>query len=242
MAVAITQTANPAGAASSPSVTYSAVSIGTASADRIVCVCVANGKAATISSCTIDSGGGAQTMNGTTQGSQGAVGAKIFYLGVSSGTTADIAVTYSTDLNEGQNHIAVYSVTGADATPSASGSDASTDMDATDPLTTGSTTINTDGGALAVASCDIDTVAKTWADLTEDIDDDVGVMRFTTATSITAGTATRTCTGATNGEDGGLAYIIFNAAGAATGWPSQYHDGGVTFNNPHHGGHHFRYW
>jgi hypothetical protein len=83
-------------------------------------------------------------------------------------------------------------------------------MDATDPLTTGSTTIPANGGMIAVAACATDTVAKAWANLTEDIDEDAGDFRFTTAFSTTSGTATRTCTGTTNGEDGSLAWVIFN--------------------------------
>lgn len=206
----ITQTANPAGVSASSNVaTYTGASIGAAAPDRIIAVVVGSELASTpIASCTIDYGSGDTAMNAGTQGNQGAVYARTFYLAVPTGTTATIKVTFTTNSpTSTQNHIAVYRI--LDAVYSSTGADQSTDMDATDPLTTGSTTIGTGGVMLAVAAGATDTAGKTWANLGEDIDADAGALRFTTAFSTTAGTATRTCTGTTNGEDGALSWLIF---------------------------------
>lgn len=207
----ITQTANPAGVSASSNVaTYSAQSIGDAVPDRIIAVVVGSELASTpIASCTIDYGSGDTAMTAGTQGNQGAVYARTFYLAVPTGTTATIKVTFTTNSpTSTQNHIAVYRI--LDAVYSSTGADQSTDMDATDPLTTGSTTIGTGGVMLAVAARAGGTGGQdTWANLTEDLDVDGGAFGFTTAFSTTAGTATRTCTAVTTGEDGALSWLIF---------------------------------
>lgn len=209
MATVITQTANPAGVSASANVaTYTAASIGTAAPNRIVVVLVGSELASTpIASCTI----GGNAMTAGTQGNQGAVYARAFYLLYPTGTTADIAVTFTTNSpTSTQNHIAVYTVVGG--TYSSTGADQSTDMDSTDPLTTGSISIASGGGFIAVAASATDTKAKSWANATEDIDADGGALRFTTATRTTSLTTTAvTCTGTTNGEDGALSYFIFGA-------------------------------
>jgi len=184
------QTANPDGVNSSSNVaTYSNQAIGTAVSDRVVVVLVACELASTpIESCTL---GGIQ-MNAGTAGNFGAVYTRAFWLNYPTGTTATVAVTFTTNSpSSTQNHISVYKVTGGSVL--SYGGDGSTDMDATDPLTTGLTTIGTGGGMIAVAAGGIDTVAKTWSGLTEDLDVDAGALRYTTAYSTTAGTETRTC-------------------------------------------------
>jgi len=186
MAVAIAQAANPAGvAASSTIATYTGVSTGTAASDRIVAVVVATElSASTATECTIDG----VTMTAGTAEVSGIQCSRVFYKFWPTGTTAEIKVTFgAVSPNAAQNHIAVYKVTGASDTLSAQGSDVSLDMDASDPLSV-SVTIPTDGGFLAVASCQNDTNAKTWANATGDIDEDGGQFRITTATSTTAGT------------------------------------------------------
>lgn len=207
MSVVITRTANPAGVSASSNVaTYTGASIGTASPNRIVVVCVSSELDSTpIASCTI----GGNAMTAGTQGNQGAVYARTFYLLYPTGTTADIAVTFTTNSpTSTQNHIAVYTVT--DAVYSSTGADQSTDMDATDPLTTGSTTIGTGGGMIAVIGRAGGTGGQdTWSNLSEDLDVDGGAFGFSTAFSTTAGTATRTCTATTNGEDGAMSWLIF---------------------------------
>ena len=207
MAVTITRTANPAGVSASSNVaTYTDVAIGTAAPNRIVVVTVASELASTpIASCTL----GGSAMDAGTQGNGGALYARTFYLLYPTGTTATVAVTFTTNSpSSTQNHIAVYSVT--DAVYSSTGADSSLDMDVSDPLTTGSTTIAAGGGMIAVAGRAGTTGGQdTWANLTEDLDVDGGNFGFTTATSTTAGTATRTCTATTNGEDGALSWLIF---------------------------------
>jgi len=208
MAVAITQTANPAGVNTSSNVaTYSGVAIGAAAANRIVVVLVGSELAsASINSVTL----GGNAMSAGTQGNFDAVYARAFYLAYPTGTTADIVVTYGAGATSTQNHIAVYSVTGG--VYSSTGADQSSDMDTTDRLTTGAITIASGGGFIAIAAGATDTVAKTWANATEDLDVDAGDFRFTTATRTTALTATAvTCTGGTNGEDGALSYLLFTA-------------------------------
>lgn len=207
----ITRTANPNGVSASSNVaTYSTQSIGTAASNRwIVVGVISELSSSTPSGCTIDSGSGDTAMTAGTGGNFGAVYAQTYRLLVPTGTTATIKVTYSaTNPTSTQNRIVVYSI--LDGAYSSAGGDGSTDMDATDPLTTGSITIPTGGVFLAVAGGATDTVAKTWANATEDLDVDAGAFRFTTATRATALTTTAvTCTGGTNGEDGALSYLIF---------------------------------
>lgn len=219
MTVAITQTADPAGVNTASSVvTYSTVSIGTASSDRIIAVCSGNEEntGASPVSATIDYGSGDVAMLTTALAIFTNVSARIFYLHVPTGTTATIKVTWTADATSIENHIAVYSVTGGEVL--SSGTSTSTDMDATAPLTTGSITIPTGGGFLAVAAGGSDAVGKTWANATEDLDEDAGGYQFTTATRVTAGTVTVTCTGGTNNEDGALAYMIFYIPDAPPIW------------------------
>ena len=167
MAVAVgTSVANPAGVSTSANVaTYTGVSIGAAAHDRIVCVCCGGEVAADPSSATIDYGAGAVAMSATALATFGSMRARIFYLPVGgAATTATIAVTWSAAATNVQNHIAVYSVTGAKGALNTSGTDTLTDMDATDPLTTGSSTIPAGGGILGIAACATDSGGKTWAD------------------------------------------------------------------------------
>lgn len=207
MAVAITQTANPAGVNHSANVTtYTAAAIGTASVDRIVVVAIGKEVATVVVNSVTIAGVAATLIAGNTFGS---MGAWLYFAPVPTGTTGDVVVTWSGAITNIQNHIAVYAVTDG-AGPPASGSNTSTDMDSTVPLTTGSTTIPTNGGMLAVAACAADGITKTWAQLTIDVNSDAGDFQFTTAVSTTAGTQTRTCTGSTNGEDGVLAWAIFS--------------------------------
>lgn len=208
MPVVITQTADPAGVAASSNVaTYSSVSIGTASTNRVVALVVTSElTSASPDSATIDYGSGAVAMSASTLGNFGAVYARVFYARAPTGTTATFAVTFGASPGSTANHVSVYSIT--DGVVSASGGNDSTDMDATAPLTTGSITIASNGGFLAVAAGATDTVAKTWANATEDLDIDAGTFRHTTATRTTSGTVTVTCTGGTNNEDGAMSWII----------------------------------
>jgi hypothetical protein len=204
MAVAISQTANPAGAGSGTTITYSGQSIGTADVSRVVVVCVGaeltNGEP---TSATIDYGSGAVAMSAGTLGQQGAVAARIFYLPVPTGTTADIAVTFGASQGATTHQIAVYRVVGG--VFSAESGVGDTDAD---PITSGAITIPSSGGAIGVSAMATDTTARTWTGITEDIDADAGTFRFTTGTSTTGGTPTITVSGGNN-EDGALSWLIF---------------------------------
>jgi hypothetical protein len=205
MAVGITRTANPAGVTSSANViTYSGASIGTASQDRVIVVVLGEETAQSITGANID--GVAMTQIATS--SFNTVSAFAWFLPWPTGTTATITITTNASVLGAENHIGVYAITDAKFPVKQSGSDTSTDMDASDPLTTGSVTIPTGGGFLAVVSGATDTASKTWVNATVDIEEDAGLFRFTTATTTTPGTVTITCTGSTNNEDGCLVYLI----------------------------------
>lgn len=203
MAVAITQTANPASAGTGTVITYSGLSIGTAAPDRVVALAVGTElTAGAISSATIDYGAGALPMDASSNGIQGAVGARMFWLHAPSGTTATFAITFGASQTANTQKVAVYSV--PDATPLSSGSVGDTDAD---PISSGALTIPTGGGCVAVCAMAAAGV-RTWAGITEDIDETSGAFQFTTGISTTGGTPTITVSGANN-EDGALAWVIF---------------------------------
>lgn len=204
MAVSISQTANPAGAGSGTTITYSTQSIGVADPNRIVVVCVgAELTSGSPSSATIDYGSGAVSMTAGTLGSQGTVFSRIFYAYAPTGTTADIAITFGASQGATTHHIAVYRVLGGKF----SAESAVGDTDA-DPISSGAITIPTGGGCIGICAMAADASARTWSGITEDIDEDAGTFQFTTGTSTTAGTPTITVSGA-NQEDGALAWLIF---------------------------------
>jgi hypothetical protein len=212
VAVAIARTADPTSVSASSSIaTYSAVSIGTAAADRIVAIVVTSElTSASPNSVTIDYGSGPVAMTGGSLGNFLAVHARIFYLPVPTGTTADFAVTFGANTSNTQNHVSVYKVTGAALALSASGNNGSTDMDVTAPLTTGSVTVPSNGGFLGVAAGAITTTtAKAWANATEDLEVSAGGYCHTAAIRTTSGTVTITVTGTSNNEDGALSWVIF---------------------------------
>src|ERR1043166_6694523 len=210
MAIAITQTANPAGVnGSGNTVTYTGAATGTAAADRITVVTVTNEDATAGAPTKVTVGGIDCSKAAAAQFT--AQNAAIFHVLNPTGTTADIVVTYTgTAPVAAANHIAVYSVTGADSGINSAGTHTSTDMDATAPLTL-AIVIPTGGGAIAVASGAVSSsAAKTWANITEDLEVATGNYCHTTATRTTSGSVTITCTGGTNQEDGALACVVFN--------------------------------
>ena len=114
MAVAISRTADPAGAAASSNIaTYSAQSIGTAADDRVVCLAVCSNVASSgATHCHHRLGAGA-TMFAGTQGNQGALYARWFYLPWPTGTTAEFKLRIARLIQMArQNHVAVYRVVG----------------------------------------------------------------------------------------------------------------------------------
>ncbi len=210
MAVAITRTADPAGVAGSGNATtYTSAATGTASDDRVTAVTISKEVATLAPSSVTLAGDLMRLASGNTFGS---MGAWIYWLGNPSGTTATVVVNWGGNPLSTENHISVYAITDAAFPPKTVGNNTSTDMDATAPLTTGSITIPTNGGFLAVAA-GATVLGKTWANATEDLDVSAGGYEHTTAIRVTALTTTAvTCTGGTNGEDGVLAYMILEQA------------------------------
>lgn len=206
--------ADPAGAASVANVTtYAAIATGAANPTRVAVLLIGKEVATVVvNSVTIDDGTGARAMiQSGTVAALGNVASWIYFLPIPSGTDATAEITWSGAVTGVQNHITLYTVNNGAFPPRVAGGATSTDMDATSPLTTGTQTINTNGGMIAGASCATDTVAKTWANTTEDLDVDAGDFRWTTATRVAALAATAmTCTGGTNGEDGAMKYIIID--------------------------------
>ncbi len=228
MAVAITRTADVAGVALTSLVaTYSSVSIGAATSDRIIVV--ACDSFLSPLSATIDSGSGFVAMSATTgAGGAGSLSTRIFYLTVSSGTTATIKITYTFDDTDGSlNHVIVYRVTGGSDTLNSSGTDTSADV-SSDPLTTGSRTVPTGGGLFVSAA--LDSGAVTWASATEDIDLSAGGFRYTAAIRVTTGTVAVTCTNTAGAEgiSGVLSWIIFNQGGVQAGSAGVFGTGNLT--------------
>jgi len=230
MAVTITRTDHKAADADTTTdnkvATYSNVSIGDAHSDRIVAVCAAAGGVTNcaVNSCTIDYGSGDVEMSAGSTTLFGSYASRIFYLAVPSGTTATIKVTYGVALIISRNRIAVYDIAGGEF--SATGTDSSTDMDSSDPVTTGSITIPTNGGFLGVLSNSNPSFSVTWSNATNDINQLLS-FRFSTAYSTTAGSTTITAYNTVNSTDGSLGYVIFTPAAAVTALPRRALDGPV---------------
>ena len=211
--VDITLTANPVGVSHVNSiVTYSSQSIGEAASDRIVVLCVlADKSGASPESATIDYGSGAMSMNSTAVATISGVYARIFYLAAPTGTTATFAITFTAASNpsNSQNKVVIYRVTGASTTPAATGTDTSSNM-GTDPLTTGSLTITTNGGFIGAAASQTQGQTMTWTNATEDVDASGGNFQYSTASREGGGSVTITCQSSNTNEDGSLAFIVFN--------------------------------
>lgn len=212
--VSVTDVASPAGVAGSSNVvTYSSLSIGSASSNRIVVLAVTSELAfCSIDSATIDYGSGDVSMNAGTLGVQSIVHARMFWLPVPTGTTATFKVTFGANPTATQNKVQVFRVMDAATSAlAASGADGSTDM-STDAATTGSITVPPYGLFLAVAAGAADTDAKTWTNATAFTDEDAGSHRFTTARRTTSGSVTVSVAGAASGEDGALSWVTFYPA------------------------------
>lgn len=210
------RTAGPSSVAASSTVaTYTSLSIGQASPDRIVVLLVGTElNNSDPSAATIDTGGGPVSMTAGQVGTFGGTSppkARAFWLAVPTGETATFAITFgATSPTELQNQIAVYRVFGSPVFLS-DGADGTTDADATDPLTTGSITIPPDGLFIAISSNAINGAPRTWTNAIEDIDNSVGTaaFRFSTAIRTEPGTVTITCESNQNGEDAGMSWLIF---------------------------------
>lgn len=165
--------------------TFAAHAIGTAAADRLVIVCpAANGGSGTISSVTC----GGVAMNAVvTPIEQVNTVAGIYSLLVTTGTTADIVVTYASSRN--RSAISVYTLNNLESTTAyhtATGSAADTDT---------AVSINyQDGGAvIGVAHVNGNRTA-TWTNLTENYD---SVVESTSAHTSASKATTTGATGET---------------------------------------------
>ena len=138
--------------------TYASCPIGTASADRVLVVLNGTRARHTISGITV--GGAAMAVQVETANERGY--SNIATLLVTSGTTADIVVTYASNPSDGA--MAIYSTTGMSATATATGNSFS-------DSTVASTTLNVSEGDLLFASSASDTqdIGITWAGVTEEL-------------------------------------------------------------------------
>lgn len=206
--ITISQTASPTSVDTSSSVaTYTSVSIGVASADRIIVVAVtAETVSTTINSCTINSGGGAVAMNAGTAASSSSARSRLFYLAVPTGTTATIAVTFSGDVTAANHKISIYRLVGEPAFQSQS---TKTAFNFSLGVSTGSITIPEGGCFIAVVCGVTDTSAVTWTEATEDLDIDAGGHRHTTAFRTTSGTVTISAANS-SGNGAAMVWMIFS--------------------------------
>jgi len=145
---------------------FDGLSIGTASADRIVVVGISgnNNSSGVPSAVTI--GGNSATLAGSTYLNV-ENDSSIWYAAVASGTTADIDITYSAAKQT--VGVAVYAITGASGGPSATSGDTTDDAP--------STTINVlaKGCLIACASHAVGGgTLTTWTGPSEDYDDNSG--------------------------------------------------------------------
>lgn len=209
--VSIARTANPATIAatggSGGTGVFSSQSIGAASADRIVVLCL-TWESSSRSLSSVSNGFGAMTIAAGLSHPNDTRSA-IYYRSTPTGTTDDFVVIFDGAVTE--VHGTIYAVRGADAGSITGDVDDSLDMDSSSPLSM-DITIPLNGGALAVACCGSNSNAKTWTNITEDIDEDAGAFRHTTAFSTTSGAATITCQGTSSGENGQMACVVFSPA------------------------------
>tara|TARA_R110001606_G_scaffold123210_1_gene256421 strand:- start:37 stop:732 length:696 start_codon:yes stop_codon:yes gene_type:complete len=139
--------------------TYASCPIGTASADRVLVVLNGTRSRRTISGITV--GGVAMAVQAVTVADARGY-SHIATLLVTSGTTADIVVTYVARPDDGA--MAIYSTTGMSATATATGNSSS-------DSTVASTTLNVLEGELlfAVSASDTQDIGITWAGVTEEL-------------------------------------------------------------------------
>lgn len=186
----ITATATKIDTVGGTSVTYNSggdPSIGTADANRIVVVAIFArlGATATVSGVTIDNGGGAVSMNRVSSAAATITASccsDIFYLNVTTGTTATIAVTYNG--SSLSSAIEVYSV--ITSTPSQTPTGNSSSNTSASALNQ-SLAIPSGGGLISVVGITANPGAPsfTWStsgsSIVEDADTGVGTRHFSAA-------------------------------------------------------------
>lgn len=166
--------------------TFSGVNIGTADQYRFVVVCVRgwSGSTATrtVSSLTIAGTTATSLVNPSNQ-----YAGAIYGLTVTSGTTADIVVTFSSSMNNAG--IFVYTVNNLQSTTAIDTSDISvTNATASDTLTT-----KQDGIIIAHMMCGPVASFSSWTNLTSNVTSDLETAPIASASIITPA-ATRTIT------------------------------------------------
>jgi hypothetical protein len=188
--IEIAETASPAtDSGTGTTITFSGVSIGTAAADRMVVVSVSlyTGTPRSITGVTI----AGETAIEDEARASGTYKVYIFSAMVSSGTTGDIELTFNGTDGLRRTCINVYRVVGGSKTVTTATGNTSVSAD---QLSLSSFAIPTDGGAIFCV-CIANVNAITWTNATEQADVDIFVGRAGHASSVTAGTATRTANG-----------------------------------------------
>lgn len=208
-----------AGQASSGGVsTYTNVSIGPASTDRIIYIGVATDAAgASINSATIDYGTGAQSMTALTQANVGQVYCRLFYASAPTGTTATIAITYGAAVTAAQNRFVVYSATGASSTPLSEGTNTTTDIGQGNVPIASNITVPQGGQFIAIlngADGLITGKRMEWVNAGLDFFFDAGDFNLSSLQRpvTTSGTLDVYFNGDASSEDGALAWVILNPA------------------------------
>ena len=223
MAIGWTVTAANEPSAGNTPYTLSSISIGASASDRIVVFCLAgNGAYGSVSGVTMNTGGGAVSMNSAVAASGGAsaffTNAAIFYLADSSGSTTATFVITTSGGHWGSPIYAVAQLTGlqngASATPSAAFADANPVALHADPQTSDL--------SITVPSAGIGTIfafgpySGTWA-LSNATTDSSTVPNYgiLVGHTETAGSITPTSTG---GSDYSICWALaaWNGASAAT--------------------------
>jgi len=157
-------TAYQAGAPTNWAGNFDGISIGTASADRVVVVAISGNNGSTGVPSAVTIAGNSATLAGSTYVG-GESDSSIWYATVATGTTADIDITYSA--GKQSVSIGVYAITGCNPDP--------LDTSGSTTADTPSTTITAHPGSTLIA-CASHAVASgtttTWTGPTEDYDED----------------------------------------------------------------------
>jgi hypothetical protein len=153
--------------------TFNSVNIGTASSDRLViAVFHASGLNSVVSTGVTCSAG---TLTTAVRRAAGFAVAEMYYINISSGTTADFSITFSSARN--RCDLAIYTLTGYNsATPSDTDNNNTT-------TTTITTTLDIPTGSVAIYAYTAQgaTTTGTFSSATETYDTDIGAELTTTA-------------------------------------------------------------
>ena len=185
----------------SSTITFSSQSLGTASSDRVIVVALAYEDEDDLTVSTITLGGTEMNLAVSeiaTNGDDNEV--FLYYLSSSSGTTADVAVTFTGGTANGVG-IDVYSLTGiASSFPQDTMTDSSISSGTT---LSGNIDLKADGVAICVASHVDETDTWAWTNATEQSDYSTGATygRNSSASITSSSDSTITVTATTSGSD-----------------------------------------